>query len=253
MAKHQLQRLQSPSRTASLLLHVTGIVSFIASFNFLNGLTHDISMGFGGNYQHLTNIGLILSFVTFVIGLLADITLSPSLFAAKNALSTTAAPLEVLISILYWGIRSIDKRLLIPEGFELHWLPDVGFHLVPAVVLSLDLILFSPPWTIRAYSAMAISMIFAFLYWGWVELCFSRNGWYIKRIPLFDRLYSPLTRCRYPYPIFDVLNTVQRVGLFTFSAALMTASTSLLKWVYGRFNGYVKMEKEAYKPLKKAI
>ncbi|KAL2883634.1 hypothetical protein SGCOL_000778 [Colletotrichum sp. CLE4] len=178
MAKHQLQRLQSPSRSASLLLHVTGIVSFIASFNFLNGLTHDISMGFGGNYQHLTNIGLILSFVTFVTGLLADLTLSPSLFAVKNALATTAAPLEVLISILYWGIRSIDKRLLIPEGFELHWLPDVGFHLVPAVVLSLDLVLFSPPWTIRAYSAMAISMIFAFLYWGWVELCFSRNGWY---------------------------------------------------------------------------
>lgn len=70
---------------------------------------------------------------------------------------------------------------------------------------------------------------------------------------LFDQVFSPLTGCRYPYPIFDVLNTVQRVGLFTFSAALMTASTSLLKWVYGRFNGYGKMENEAHKPLKKTI
>ncbi|KAJ0162003.1 UPF0641 membrane protein [Colletotrichum tanaceti] len=234
MAKHHLQRLESPSRSVSLVLHVAGILSFLASFNFLSGLTHDIASGFGGNYQHLTNIGLILSFVTFATGLLADITLNHSLFAVKNALSITAAPLEVLISILYWGIRSIDKRLLIPEGFELHWLPDVGFHLVPAVVLSLDLILFSPPWTVRAYSAMSISMILAFLYWGWVELCFSRNGWY-------------------PYPIFDVLNTVQRVGLFTFSAGLMTASTSLLKWLYGRFNGYEQMEKDAYKPLKKTL
>ncbi|EFQ26225.1 integral membrane protein [Colletotrichum graminicola] len=234
MAKHGLQRLESPSRSTSLVLHGAGILSFLASFTFLNGLTHDIAMGFGGNYQHLTNIGLALSFVTFVTALLADITLSPSLFSVKNALSTTAAPLEVLISILYWGIRSIDKRLLIPEGYELHWLPDVGFHLVPAVVLTLDLVLFSPPWTIRAYSAMSISMAFAFLYWGWVEFCYSKNGWY-------------------PYPIFDLLNTVQRVGLFTFSAALMTASTSLLKWVYGRFNGYEQMKEEAYKPLKKML
>ncbi|TDZ17735.1 UPF0641 membrane protein [Colletotrichum orbiculare MAFF 240422] len=191
-------------------------------------------MGFGGNYQHLTNIGLILSCATFTTGLLADITLNAQLFAIKNALATTAAPLEVLISILYWGIRSIDERLLIPEGFELHWLPDVGFHLIPAVVLSLDLILFSPPWTIRAYSAMAISMTFAFAYWGWVELCFSKNG-------------------VYPYPIFAILNTAQRVGLFTFSAFLMTASTALLKWVYGRFNGFEKLQKEAYKPLKKTL
>ncbi|GKT83202.1 integral membrane protein [Colletotrichum tofieldiae] len=223
MAKHRLQRLEAPSRSFSLVLHTAGILSFLASFNFLSGLTHDIAMGFGGTIS-----------TSPTSGLLADITLNPSLFAVKNALAITAAPLEVLISILYWGIRSIDKRLLIPEGFELHWLPDVGFHLVPAVVLSLDLILFSPPWTIRAYSAMSISMIFAFLYWGWVELCFSKNGWY-------------------PYPIFDVLNTVQRVGLFTFSAALMTASTSLLKWVYGRFNGYEQMEEEAYKPLKKTL
>ncbi|KAF9879279.1 integral membrane protein [Colletotrichum karsti] len=234
MAKHHIQRLNSPSRTLSLVLHTAGLCSFFASFQFLNTLTHDISMGFGGNYQHLTNIGLILSAVTFATGLLADITLSTKLFAVKNALSTTAAPLEVLISILYWGIRAIDERLLIPEGFELHWLPDVGFHLVPAVVLTLDLIFFSPPWTIRAYSAMAVSMVFAFLYWGWVELCFSKNG-------------------MYPYPIFAILNTAQRVGLFTFSAMLMTASSSFLKLVYGRFNGYEQMEKEAFKPLKKTL
>lgn len=31
----------------------------------------------------------------------------------------------------------------------------------------------------------------------------------------------------------------------------MTGSTVLLKWLYGRINGYEKMEKEAHKPLKK--
>lgn len=56
---------------------------------------------------------------------------------------------------------------------------------------------------------------------------------------------------RYPYPIFELLSTPQRILLFTFSAGLMTASTSGLKWVYGRVNGYEIAEKEAHKPLKK--
>lgn len=42
---------------------------------------------------------------------------------------------------------------------------------------------------------------------------------------------------RYPYPIFDVLNVWQRAILFTISASLMTGSTLLLQWLYGKING----------------
>jgi len=38
--------------------------------------------------------------------------------------------------------------------------------------------------------------------------------------------------------------------LFTFSAVLMTASTSLLKWVYGQINGIEELKKEALNPVK---
>lgn len=54
---------------------------------------------------------------------------------------------------------------------------DSGFHAMPAIMLSIDLILLSPPWTIRAYGAMALSTAIAFLYWFWIEYCFSVNGW----------------------------------------------------------------------------
>lgn len=188
MARHQNQRLASPSRTFSLALHILGLASFALAFHFLFALTHPISAGFGGNYQHLTNIGLLASTATFASGLLADLTLNPSLFALKNFLSVTTAPLEVLISLLYWGIRTIDKSLLYPPGFSLDLLPDVSFHLAPAVLLTLDLLLLSPPWTIRAYSALGLSLVIAFLYWGWVELCFSHNGWY--PYPMYVALYS---------------------------------------------------------------
>ncbi|KAL2756343.1 hypothetical protein ACRALDRAFT_1063688 [Sodiomyces alcalophilus JCM 7366] len=160
------------------------------SFRFLSELMHPIADGFGGNYQHLTNIGLVLSFATFSVAVLADLTLSPALFRLKNFLSVTSAPLEVLITLLYWGIRAVDKALLFPPGFELALVPDLSFHLVPAVALTLDLLLLGPPYTVPAYGAMAISMTIAFLYWGWVELCFSYNGWFV--LPGFTCLLPPV-------------------------------------------------------------
>jgi len=177
MVRHPLQRLASPSRTVSLLLHVIGLGCFTASFRWLSQFEHPITEAFGGHFQFLTNIGLILAALTFASGLLADLTGIEGLFLVKNAFSVCSAPLEVLISLLYWGIRAIDKKLIIPDGFQLDFLPDIGFHLVPAVMLTLDLLLLSPPWTVTAYSAMSLSMVLAFLYWGWVEFCFSKNGW----------------------------------------------------------------------------
>jgi hypothetical protein len=177
MARHPLQRLASPSRNVSLLIHALGLSCFIAQFGWLDQWDHPFRRSFGGYYQFLTNLGLVLATITVVVGLLADLTLNPRLFAAKNALSVCSTPLEVLISMMYWGIRCIDESLLFPPEFKIPLLPDVGLHLMPAVVLTTDLLLLSPPWTVTGYAAMSISMSLAFLYWGWVEYCFSKNGW----------------------------------------------------------------------------
>jgi hypothetical protein len=177
MARHPLQRLGSPSRTLSLVLHVLGVASFAYSFHFLTLWETPIDVSYGWHFQFLTIIGLTAALLSFSFGILADLTLSPTLFRAKNVMSIVAAPLEVVISILYWGIAFIDPTLLFPEDMGLPIGADLGFHLAPAVFLSLDLIFFSPPWTIPAYGTLAISGILAFLYWHWVELCFSKNGW----------------------------------------------------------------------------
>jgi len=52
--------------------------------------------------------------MTFTAGALADITLSSRMFRLKNVLSMCSAPLECLISALYWGIRAVDPRLVVP-------------------------------------------------------------------------------------------------------------------------------------------
>ncbi|KAK0618593.1 FAR-17a/AIG1-like protein [Bombardia bombarda] len=228
---HHLQRFSSPSPSFSAIIHVIGLLSFSGNFAYLQLYPNDLHKGFGGDFQFLTIIGLALATMTFASGLLADLTRNRRLFDLKNVLSVCSAPLEVLVSILYWGLCAIDKHLVVPPEIELPFIPDFGFHAMPAIMLTLDLMLLSPPWTIKAYGAMSISMVLAFLYWGWVEYCFSINGWY-------------------PYPIFDILQTWQRVLLFTVSAVLMTGSTMLLKWLYGKINGIDQFRKEAFNPIK---
>lgn len=131
------------------------------------------------HFQYLTIIGLTIATATFIFGLLADITLSPKLFLIKNTLSLCSAPLEVLISVLYWTISAIDKKLLIPPEIELSNWADVGFHAMPTILLTLDLLFLSPPWTIRRLPAMGLSSTIAVLYWAWVEQCFKHNGLWV--------------------------------------------------------------------------
>ena len=176
--------------------------------------------------QYLTIIGLFLATLTFIFGILADLTLSTRLFLAKNAFSIASAPLEVLITLLYWGLRSIDPALVLPEWApELHFGTDLSFHFAPAALLLIDLLILSPPYTIAALPSIALSSFIAVAYWFWVEACYAHNGFY-------------------PYPIFAEAGTSGRIGLFIMSAVTMVLATGLLKWVYGVVNGKQIWEEE---------
>lgn len=177
--QHPLQRLPSPSRSLSAVIHAVGVLSFSASFGYLTVNPGPMPDSYGGQFKFLTIIGLAASLLTFGAGLLADLTGSTRLFATKNRLSVGTAPLEVLVSILYWGLTAVDKTLVMPPDVALPFLPDFGFHAMPAIMMAIDLLLLSPPWTVRAYTAMALSLALAFLYWAWIEWCFSKNGWYV--------------------------------------------------------------------------
>ncbi|PSR99420.1 FAR-17a/AIG1-like protein [Coniella lustricola] len=229
--KHPLQRLASPARSISATVHLLGIASFAASFRWLFKYPSPQQEEFGGSFQFLTIIGLALAFTSMIFGFFADLTLNKTLFRAKNIVSVCSTPLEVLISILYWGISLIDKRLLFPEELQLPLLPDLGFHAMPAFMLVLDLLFFSPPWTIKFQGAVMLSTAIAFAYWAWIEYCFSYNQ-------------------TYPYPIFTVLSTPQRIMLFVGSGVTCALSTMGLKWLYGKVNGIDKMQREATNPVK---
>lgn len=85
-------------------------VEKIAPIPFISILIFFSNLSWGSHWQYLTIIGLSLATLTFVSGLLADLTLSSRLFYLKNALSVATAPMEVLISILYWSIQAVRHR-----------------------------------------------------------------------------------------------------------------------------------------------
>lgn len=178
---------------------------------------------FGWHLQFLTIIGITICTACFTFGLIADITNSPLCFTLKNYLSLVAAPIEIVISILYWGLRAIDDALIVPADLPMPpVLYDIGFHLIPAVVLTLDTILLSPPWPSMPANPQAPTVMFAassaiaFAYWWWIELCYSYNGYY-------------------PYPIFGILTTIQRIRLFALSGATMWMVGSALRALYGKW------------------
>ena len=152
----------------------------------------------------------------------------PTLFKVKNALSVASAPMECLISLLYWGLRAVrqmsessttshsdadetskvDPRLVLPD-----WAPplpfhtDMSFHAIPSITLVIDLLFFSPPYTIAFLPALALSGCIAFGYWFWIERCYQVNKFY-------------------PYPIFGMLDTTQRIGCV--SAWLCATASAVL-------------------------
>ncbi|EOA80884.1 uncharacterized protein SETTUDRAFT_166311 [Exserohilum turcica Et28A] len=246
--RHPLQRFDAPSKGFSGALHAIGLASFYMSFKFLADNPNVFNSSFGWHLQFLTIIGLSISTLTFIVALLADLTstalekssqlpsdppaqaLSEHLFRLKNYLALVAAPMEITISVLYWTLKAIDGKLLVDPEIPLPPLfYDFGFHLVPAVVLSLDSVLLSPPWPTTPMNesapmiTLAMSTIVAFAYWIWIEICYSQNGFY-------------------PYPIFELLTTNQRIGLFVVSGVIMWVVGGVLRIIYAKVNGYESVE-----------
>ncbi|KAH7233093.1 FAR-17a/AIG1-like protein [Fusarium tricinctum] len=220
MAPTQNTSASLRTRTLKTGFHALGTSSFAYSFYLLTTWESSYSDSFGWYFQLLTVVGLATSLVTFSLGLAADLTLKDVFSRAKNATSVLATPLEVLIAVLYWSIRMHDPALLMPEDLVIDPLPDLGFHLVPAVLLVLDFLLLSRGATITTRGMMLLSTVLAVVYWCWIELCFYQNGWY-------------------PYPMMDKFSATQRVTIFVASAGLLTLSSSALQWIHGKIHSSV--------------
>lgn len=180
------------SNLISPFLHTLGLASFTNSFIYLfNHRKGGIAAGYGGHFQFLTNIALLLSTLTFVSALLHDFTSLVILDKSTRVLRFIATPLELVITLSYWSVHLLshllhsDGRLLSRREIPLTW--DATFHLLPAVFLLLDYAI-RPP---RQGEVMDSSEAFAWftlaiaVYYQWLEHCFWKNG--VWPYPIFAR------------------------------------------------------------------
>jgi hypothetical protein len=110
--------------------------------------------------------------------------------------------------------------------------------------------LLSPPWPIKAYNAMTLDLVLVFLYWGWIEYCFSINRWWDIPTAQCALVTMANTPYRYPYPLTALLSTREKLSLGVVCVALVTCSTMVLKWVYGRVNGVEELRRDTFNPIK---
>ena len=182
-----------------------------------------INITYGWHFQYLTVLSMSVSTMAFFLAISADLRslmtsgddgLVGQMRGMKEAISCVAAPAEILVTSLYFGLRAISSDLVIPEWARLPLTLDLSLHLAPTIFQLVDFLYFSPQWNISERQALRLSIILACLYWLWIERCRRMNGFYA-------------------YPIFDEAGLLGRIGLFSMSAVLMAGNTVILKRLHG--------------------
>jgi hypothetical protein len=128
----------------------------------------------------LTVLGLCTACASHFLGLLSTLTGSKILGKWKLFMTTLSTPLELLVTMVYWSIKSYDPMLLVNPAIQkrLPLFLDVSLHMLPAVFGLFDVLLFNPVWTVTISSVLKGYTMFAVGYWIWVHHTFSQNGYF---------------------------------------------------------------------------
>ncbi|KAG1055785.1 hypothetical protein G6F43_002277 [Rhizopus delemar] len=190
------------SKEKRLILNAVGLYSNIYALKNVNSplFQNPYAVGFGGQYQYLTIIGLVTATIAFGLKLLRYVMPNFSAFI-YTIVTNIATPLEGLISVLYWSMILIDPRLLIPD--ELPRIPlilDFSLHLFPAVFLWIDFLMFDIEF-VRSKAHIILIAVFTLCYFVWSWYCQSVNGYW-------------------PYPFLGEFTFWMRAGFFISSGML---------------------------------
>ncbi|GAA5828793.1 hypothetical protein JCM3766R1_003822 [Sporobolomyces carnicolor] len=185
-----------PRSWPAIALHLLSFASLSWSFGelFKPSPIHDFMVSqYGGHWQYLTILSLGVSWLVFLFALLKDTFPSVNLFARlKTMTSLIATPIEGFVALAYWGLMLLDPSLLVPPDpeFYLPFKLDISIHGLPAIMLWVDFLCFSPPYP-KSARPFALSTSAVVAYVSWMEFTASKNG-------------------RFPYPFLDTMPKAQR-------------------------------------------
>ncbi|KAI5964263.1 uncharacterized protein KGF55_002205 [Candida pseudojiufengensis] len=187
-----------------------------------------------GQWQFLTNLSLIYSIITFIIGFLAHLFKNQTLFLIKNDLHPIGLALESIVAGVYWPLRLFFLNLLTkdPSKFKMPIVTDLSIHLMPIISLLIDYLVFMPKWTISINTALAFVVSFTTFYWF-----------------LLKNLIDLEKGGRYPYEFMNVEKESERIIVFVVVGTVAFGQFLLMRqvydWVVGKTEeASIKIDKE---------
>lgn len=196
------------------MLHV--LVQALAIANFGYAIYWDLYIlqlptqrSFGGQWKYLTFWNMWIQLAYFTISFLNNIfgshetnkKSSSSLQRFRDLFfSSLAFPIGQFVGIVFWGLFHYNRELVFPAAFD-KFFPNYINHMMHTTVLVvqlLELVLLYHPYPQRKYG-MSITMFFCILYLSWTLVVAFYGGIWV-------------------YPIFEVLQPLQRVGFMAVCA-----------------------------------
>ncbi|KAI7899693.1 FAR-17a/AIG1-like protein [Cokeromyces recurvatus] len=177
----------------NLVLNTIGFLSNVYALRNMNTgpFENHYALGFGGQYQYLTILGLTIATIAFTLKIIRYFIPKFST-VIYEIITNIATPLEGLISVLYWSMMLLDPHLLIPK--DLPGIPlilDCTLHLFPAVFLWIDFLAFDIDFK-RSNTHVGMISAFTLFYFAWSWYCQHVNGYwaypFLAEFTLFMRI-----------------------------------------------------------------
>lgn len=207
--------VSSCQRLVQFLVYTASSAAFFKTFSFMiYEFPTPINQTYGSHAQYLTILGLGLAHFAQIIGIFATILNCSKLRCVKQSLDIVVAPMEALISILYWSIKAVDPGLLIDPRIAVvppMWL-DICMHFLPTVVELFDVILFNPQWNMSFLTSLVMFSPVGYFYWWWTHFTYEQNGFF-------------------PYPLLGLVDDFQRVQIFIGSVVIVSITQQVIKQV----------------------
>ncbi|TFY79997.1 hypothetical protein EWM64_g4020 [Hericium alpestre] len=147
--------MSTAKRLGAALLHASAAATMVYGYNAMSGTPLDdyIMNQRCGHTQFLTIQALAMAVVTMLLALANDVFPSLKVFRqAKRTLAMISLPLEVVVSIIYWGLILFAPGLILQSfptasgaaapPFHLRTDVDLALHALPSLALTLDFVLF---------------------------------------------------------------------------------------------------------------
>ncbi|KAK4310711.1 hypothetical protein Pmani_017740 [Petrolisthes manimaculis] len=152
-----------------------------------------------GQFKYLTFWDMLLQFSYFTLAFVNDIVGSNTLMIKKQStvqkirdffFSTVALAIGTFVTISFWGLYNVDRRLIFPETFD-SWFPlwlNHNIHTTPGLGVLAELYLVPHSFP-RRKTGLSVVAIFCLLYLSWVCLIAYQSGHWVY--PVLAHLSVP--------------------------------------------------------------